>query len=657
MRTKFYILHFKQALFLWIIFQIFLPTHLYGQIPQKGKRKARVNRTHIVTADTFRISSLKASVLVDSASIDSRKGLMKSEPGDIYEKLQSLANQRKLTRELSNIIIVPVKKKNSDTLLTQQSEEPFMNYSGKIIRKIRLQKIDVFGPTVYDTTLKASSWVERTANNVHRNTNDQIIRKNLLLRSGQKVDPVKMADNERLLRDLPFIEDARIYVVQPENAGDSVDVVVITKDVFSTGFDFDVTSSYSGKLGVWDKNIFSRGDEINNYLHWNSHETRNLGFEGTYLFNNILGSFVDSKISYINLSSSKTFGIDVTKNFITPTTRYAGGFSFYRNSELQSISTIDTTSKPVSLRYNYYDAWLGRSFYLNPSNYLQKSRINLILAGRAYRTVFLRRPIVTNDSLYQYYNKKVYLFSMGISRQNFYKSNLIYSFGRTEDIPYGMLIKATAGFEDNEFLDRFYSGLSLSNGRFINGLGYSYFSLDFGGFFNKNIFEQGLIQFTNHFFSNLYVVGRTKLRSFIDVIYLHGLKRYKDEYISLEDMDGIEGLKGMSLRGNKKLTMHFETVAFLPYFLYEFRFAPYIFTDMGFIGPSNVLIFNNNLYTGIGVGVRIRNERLVFKTIQFRFSFYPFVPDHVTRQAFEFSSEDRYQPNNFFMKEPEILKY
>ncbi|MDP4225819.1 MAG: hypothetical protein Q8910_05510, partial [Bacteroidota bacterium] len=146
-----------------------------------------MDRTHIVTADTFRISSLKAAVLVDSAGINSRKALMESEPGDIYEKLQSLANQRRLTRELSNIIIVPVKKKNPDTLLTQQSEEPFMNYSGKIIRKIKLQKIDVFGPTVYDTTLRASSWVERTANNVHRNTNDQIIRKNLLLKSGQKV--------------------------------------------------------------------------------------------------------------------------------------------------------------------------------------------------------------------------------------------------------------------------------------------------------------------------------------------------------------------------------------------------------------------------------------------------------------------------------------
>jgi len=45
----------------------------------------------------------------------------------------------------------------------------------------------------------------------------------------------KLADNERLIRSLDFIQDARILVNYIPDNPDSVDLIVVVKDLFSIG--------------------------------------------------------------------------------------------------------------------------------------------------------------------------------------------------------------------------------------------------------------------------------------------------------------------------------------------------------------------------------------------------------------------------------------
>ena len=72
--------------------------------------------------------------------------------------------------------------------------------------------------------------------------------------------------------------------------------------------------------------------------------------------------------------------------------------------------------------------------------------------------MFSAHPISLPES---YYNLQKYKILSGISsifHTEIYKTNLIYSYGRTEDIPYGALFKITAGREFNEFKQRTYIG-------------------------------------------------------------------------------------------------------------------------------------------------------------------------------------------------------
>ena len=61
----------------------------------------------------------------------------------------------------------------------------------------------------------------------------------------------------------------------------------------------------------------------------------------------------------------------------------------------------------------------------------------------------------------------------------------------------------------------------------------------------------------------------------------------------------------------------------------NFQTAVFSFFDLGIIGNSKEIIFTQEYYAGLGVGVRIRNENLVFKTIQIRLAYYPRHPSDV----------------------------
>ena len=72
------------------------------------------------------------------------------------------------------------------------------------------------------------------ANSLHHITKTQVVKNNLFFKKNDALKPYLMADNERFLRQLPYLQDAGFTVV-PVPGTDSVDVIVAVKDVFSSG--------------------------------------------------------------------------------------------------------------------------------------------------------------------------------------------------------------------------------------------------------------------------------------------------------------------------------------------------------------------------------------------------------------------------------------
>jgi hypothetical protein len=578
-----------------------------------------------------------------------------SRADNFFDRLSKGAEKRRWTRELHNIILHPYSNnKENDSLKTRGSTEPYIPYSGWYIRNIKIRQLDVFGPTIDDTSRIAKTWLERRGNMLHVQSKQYLIKNNLLFSANGAIDPVKLADNERILRALPYIEDARIIVMPVCEATDSADILVIVKDVWAKAFNIKVNDVNSGSFEMWDKNLFGFGHEIQNDILWNTQEHPSTGYSGQYTIPNISGSFISCELSYYNSFHKESFGVDLERKFFTPNIKYAGGISAV-HTQTHILFKTDTISY-IPLGYNNYDFWAGRSFPLR-STMMSKVRHNFTITARISRDDYLDRPNITRKSYYNYQNKTLLLSSLSYTVHSYFKSNFIYNFGRTEDIPIGSGIEVTLGREFNEFANRSYAACKLSIGQFLCDWGYLYYTFRTGSFFAKKWDrEQAVINTKLNYFSPLCVIKKYRFRQFFNIEYTAGYNRFQNEYLLISEDAGITGLFNDSTRGNKRLNVHWETDCFTPWGFYDFHFVLFLFADHSWLVKSGC-IFNSRPYTGIGLGLRIRNERLVFNTIQFRFAIYPVIPPDSRVDNFRISGETVLNQQDFLTQAPEIVSF
>jgi hypothetical protein len=113
----------------------------------------------------------------------------------------------------------------------------------------------------------------------------------------------------------------------------------------------------------------------------------------------------------------------------------------------------------------------------------------------------------------------------------YYRANLLYNFGRTEDIPYGLLARVTYGLADEEFTRSHYASATLAAGEKIGRLGYGVGEVRIGGHPRDGRIEQGVIRLRTLYFSNLLQAGRFRLRQFVNAEYTAGIHRFADDSI------------------------------------------------------------------------------------------------------------------------------
>ncbi|HAF29132.1 MAG TPA: hypothetical protein DCG75_08810 [Bacteroidales bacterium] len=574
-----------------------------------------------------------------------------------YDSLKTKASKNKITKTALNFLLVSEPASGKFIGVEDLRNEEYYNlYAGKIIRNIEIVKLDVFGPTFKDTVAVSKRWTDKVGNKTHIKTREFIIRNNLFFSTGDSIDPVLLVDNERLLRELNYLKDASIQIAEVPGNPDLVDILVVTKDVYSAGFYVDLYNLESGVIELYENNLAGLGHKLNGSLYLNTAESPPTGFEINYNIDNIGGSFLKSRIQYLKAFETEKYGITLNRDFFTYNTKWAGSLTLYQTSTLDDIKKTDTTLLDVRLKYTTQDIGIARSFLLKTNSWQYQNRTRLIVGFRYINNIFYKGPEVSERYNFQYHDNQVLLTGIAFSRQRYYKSNLIYGFGKTEDMPIGCLIQLNGGIEIDEFYKRPYLGLRLSKGIYYPKIGYLNIHSEFGGLYYENQLEQGVVSVTGQTISNLHYINRFKLREFLSLNYTRGINRFSDEKVYLTSND-IWGFSSEDLFGIQKISFHSELVVFSNLYIYNFRFLFFGFGDLGLIGPENRSVFSNKLYSGIGLGIRIRNENLVFKTFQIRFAYYPTIPNNAEQFYYIISGENYQKPVNFDPKIPYIIEY
>ncbi|MDP4221950.1 MAG: hypothetical protein Q8868_01445 [Bacteroidota bacterium] len=594
------------------------------------------NLTSVLTGH----KSFSSSLLIPPSDRENERIL------NFYDSLKVRASKTLVTRKLYDFMVTP-NHESSMKSITGSSETTYMPYTGKIIRKIEIRRLNVFGSSIQNPDSQNPNKIENLLNKTHVNTNESIVRKNLLFSEGDTVSPLTLSDNERLLRQLPFIDDARIILVPVSDY--LTDVVVLTKDVYSLGGKVSFSDLDKWDLSVFEKNIFGMGHEFGIELPYDTKFSSSPGIGISYRVNNILKSFINLDAYFYDGSGKKTYGFDITRRLISTTSKYAGGISV---REMFTSDDLDSLVIPALVKYNLQDYWLLRSFLIN-----QGSAARFIIGARYTNNNVFDHPFILPDSYHYLQQYKIFLGSLSFSTRKYYKANLIYGYGRTEDIPRGGLLNLTLGKEINEFKKRTYFGSSISAGESVKSLGYLYGSAGISAFFNQGRTEQGMLLMRAKYISNLSYLGRYRIRNFVTADYTRGFERYTDEHLVFNLENGFSGFGNDSVGGAQRLSVSLESVLFSPVNFYGFRFAVFGFADMGFLFGASQYIGNGDLLSAVGLGIRIRNDNLVLNTLQIRIGFYPNLPRYSTSNHFIISGEQLLKPPDFEPVPPAVLPF
>lgn len=584
--------------------------------------------------------------------------LFAQQKGDSIRTGDDAPKKGQLIETVSRLIIRSLVRKEPDTA-TVKSEEAFLPYEGKIIRKIMIKPL-TFEKTVTDTASRMANTLTAVANTLHSNSKNWMIRNHLFIREGRPLNPYKLADNERYLRDLDFILDARFYIDALEHS-DSVDVIVVTRDIFSLGGSIHPVDGTKTRFRLFDTNLGGWGQRLQfNVL---LEEDRHPPFTYQFLYRkySIGGSFITGEIGYTELNNGSSYGNEEEKAYylrldrplVSPYTLFAGGIELSRNWSENFFRRDDF----LRYRYTVNDAWLGYNIGASPRS---QSRSRHFVALRTFHQHFTERPLQLPERNNALYNDRSFVLG-GITffKQNYYTTHYVYGFGRTEDIPYGHHISIYTGWTRQLRLKRAYMGVDIDRS-VVNHHG-DFYTLVFraGGFINDDEPEDVATLLFGTFTSRLLVWDPLLIRQSVSA----GVARIFNHRISVPlDINNEFGLRAFaadSLLGTMRFHINSETVVFTPLKLLGFRFAPFAFAEMAALSPlrQSQRPLPGKAFFGFGGGIRTRNENLVFGTVEFRVIYYPRTVENISTIAVSLRSNLRVKYSAVFVKRPDFVLY
>lgn len=560
-----------------------------------------------------------------------------------YDSLRSKAQTRKFTRMLHRLLITA--PRTPDTL--PDSSLYASPLEGKTIGTIDIIRLDVFGPSIRDTSRKATLWYEKAGNLIHTRSDLHNIRKNLLFRKGEPFLPEELYENERILRTLPYIRDAR-FLAHPDTLnGNLVNITLLVQDRFSIGVTGNVNSPRSAALEIYNRNIFGVGHEVS--ARFVGHLTREpyTGIETYYRINNIGGRFISFSAGYLNTYLNEGGVLLLDKNFLRTTDRWGYGVAGYLMKRTPYLPGELHIRNGNFIGFTQWSAWGGRNLQVGRD----PGASQFTLAAQIIDRHFTDRPPPLPGGEQYYFHSRLWMTGFTWSKRSYKPDELVYSYGITEDIPRGFRHEVVMGFDQAETGPRYYSHLFLSHGNFPGRRpGYLYLAGGIGGFLESGKVRQGSLEFSSRFISRLFTSGNARFRQFINIDYKTGINRFEKEKLTFEKTNLIRGFESSQVFGQQRLSLNMETVYFQKREFYRFNVAFFTFGDLGIIASAGEPVFRGSYYSGLGVGLRVHNESLVFKTLQVRLSIYPNHPGDVGLLGFLLNEHTR---QSFYSFQPE----
>ena len=326
----------------------------------------------------------------------------------LYDSIQSKTSRRAVPRMLYRMLFVkPVLDTTMSGRVTDESRllEP---YAGKTIGDITIERQQVFDP--------GGNRLERMANKTHMLTRDRVVRRDLLFRSGDKLDPQLIVRNKQLIRSRDYISDIDVTVLPDAVDSTRVNLLITTRDSWTISVDGGWHSEGRTMVGLSDANIFGSGNKLKFMTNFSRKDFSYGGNMVEYEIPNLLGTFYTAEIGGGRDFYNSTLNMGLRKEFLKPTD-YEIGLTY---SDIKAKRYMIEQDTSLLVKERNLDVWGGYS------HYLRGIKSSVYLSGRYnYRRVS-RRPLVAPDYNPALHDQDALLVGGGLYREKFYTANMIY---------------------------------------------------------------------------------------------------------------------------------------------------------------------------------------------------------------------------------------
>lgn len=185
-------------------------------------------------------------------------------------------------------------------------------------------QIIVVNEDVFDTSLpEENNWLFRLANKLHIETRPDIVREQLLFRSGEPLSARRVRESERILRANDYLFDAKITPVPAQDG--TVDLVVRTRDVWTLkpGISFGRSGGENSTGLVFEEsNLLGRGKEIElAFTRDVDRDVKRLRYRDPHLF----GTWNRLQVAYEDNSDGTLRDFSFDRPFYSLDTRWSAG--------------------------------------------------------------------------------------------------------------------------------------------------------------------------------------------------------------------------------------------------------------------------------------------------------------------------------------------
>lgn len=503
----------------------------------------------------------------------------------------------------------------------KKASSVFEPYKGKIIRSITFKQVQMFEGSVRDTGRVSTSNLSKSLNAGHASTKKWILRQNLRFKKNTELIPSIISENERLIRGLPYIEDAKIYVDVDPIYVDSIDLIIVTKDRFPIGVSGSISSISKFTIEPYTRNFLGFGHTLMPALIYNNKGTPSIGYGGEYVIPNFSGWFIRTKFDFENTYNRERYRVNISKPFVTNDVIYGGGLEYYRLAATENFRNYYLPDSILDTIQYYsmdnYDFWISRSFFIEKDNYSKFVNLSFRYNNKTYNN----HPNIKPDSNYIFHDQNNFILSVSFNQNSFYKTSRLMGYGVTEDVPYGYTIDLLSGYQFNQFYKRFYIGSSASWTQNFDSFGYLAYQIGAGAFINTDRWEDIKLGSRIIYFSPYIEFRRFGIRHLVSPS-AHSI--INPRYSQYETFDNAIGeIKDGNAFGLSSVRFRYEPYIYTPYQILGLKIAFSVYGDIGWLSTGEYWTGNWHSYGAIGAGFHFKNESLTFPTFTFELGYYP----------------------------------